>query len=131
VERCGGATGKPTAALPVVGVADKKADVAQPLDPRAKVGAGVAALRERFWERFFFWVAVRSRIVAGTDFEGFFLVAVRSRIVAGTDFEGFFLGGGAFPHRCGNGFWRDFFLGGGAFPQRCGNGISLAGNTIF
>jgi hypothetical protein len=31
--------GKPTAAL--VGVAEKKADVAQPLDPRAKVGAGV------------------------------------------------------------------------------------------
>jgi hypothetical protein len=33
------AGGKPTAGL--VGVADKKADVAQPLDPRAKVGAGV------------------------------------------------------------------------------------------
>jgi hypothetical protein len=43
VERCGGAAeqrrGKPTAGL--VGVADKKADVAQPLDPRSKVGLGV------------------------------------------------------------------------------------------
>jgi hypothetical protein len=33
------AGGKPTAGL--VGVADKKADAAQPLDPRSKVGAGV------------------------------------------------------------------------------------------
>jgi hypothetical protein len=36
---------KPTAAL--VGVADMKADVTQPLDPRAKVGAGVVHIEGR------------------------------------------------------------------------------------
>ncbi len=31
------------------------------------IGSVPAELWERFWERFFFGVAVRSRIVAGTD----------------------------------------------------------------
>jgi hypothetical protein len=51
-----------------------------------------AALRERFWERFFFWVAVRSRIVAGTDLGAcgvwvhFVPAALREQIWRGSEF---------------------------------------------